>query len=181
MKKIYLLVIFLMCVCLSSCSPAKKLTTFEVKGTPGTEISDAEYEYLGTIDADGKASISLGRDKHHVFLLAKQPGADMYVPFALDYVNKNKGGDAYAVSSILMLSFGGAATLTGAITLGVMTGVGGMSLTAPLVMLLGGAAAMGSSVPLAYQMEFPDIVNSYKYLPQQVSNDDLFVEDPSVL
>ena len=84
---IYFLVIVVFLT--TSCYTNQK---FHVYGVPGTIITSMdENTTLAVIDQSGVAEIKVKRnDGYNAFLLAKSPDSDNFIPFALDYQDKNR-------------------------------------------------------------------------------------------
>lgn len=88
-KSIKLFSILCVAVMLTACSSSQQVT---VTGIPGTEIYNnrIEFQYLGTIGADGKAYLNLSKKKYDAFLFYHPEGSNAYIPFAVDYKFKYK-------------------------------------------------------------------------------------------
>ena len=153
--------LFLLCTLCSSCSSTSKLV---VRGTPGTIITstDNARTQLGQIDGSGKAVIKLNRNRYYPFLFSKSPYSNEYIPFALDYKNKNKkilrNAVAYLGSTIVM--FGAAAAAVG------------IAVGDEAVLAIGGGMALGGALLILPALGGgDDVEHSYEYLNQQTNND----------
>lgn len=91
MKKYHVFILFLLglvVTLLSSCHTQ----TFTVHGQPGTVIS-YNGQQLAVIDQSGEAQITAHRTYqggYQHYYLAQAPGSNVKVPFALDYVDRNR-------------------------------------------------------------------------------------------
>ena len=126
---------------LSSCTTSQ---TFIVQGTPGTVIADHQNRQLAVVDQTGQAQVTIKRDGYMHYLQSKAPGSSVFVPFGLDYTDKNYssrfawGVGLVVAGSVLALEGGILAAAVpdevevGLICAGVGVGVGGLSfLTLP--------------------------------------------------
>lgn len=165
MKLLYRITVIIVVVLFVSCSTTEK---FYVSGTPNTQIYTPAHKHVGTIGPNGTAKIELSSDHYYAFLLSKDAGSDTYIPFALDYINKNRAGEETLYATLIYMSAltagcAIAATADNAnvgIILG--AGVGGPA-------ILGGTAygiASARSGQTSYEYQF-------KYLNNQSTNSDL--------
>lgn len=143
-------------VLLSSCSSTQKFT---VHGTPGTVIAQ-QYGQATVIDQSGQATLTMGRtisDYNH-FLLAKAPNSDVWVPFALDYKDHNRGfTKTMAILSAAISGVGDIACVAMAIS-----GVEGAAILIGGIPALGG---LGLMLPLAIKSKY-----TYDCLDQSTNN-----------
>lgn len=84
--------------CSTSCGTYTKLS---ITGEPGTEILTPGQRRLATINASGRAKINNPDGDYYAFLISHKPGTNEYIPFALDYREKEYAGAAFG-------KFGGA-------------------------------------------------------------------------
>lgn len=100
MKKLVIILIAIM-VLMTSCYTQK----FYVVGDPGTVIASLNgYYTLATIDQSGEAEIKIKDRKigYMAFLQAKSPNSDVFVPFALDYKDRNRSTPNSIIGSLTM-------------------------------------------------------------------------------
>lgn len=79
-------------VCLLSVVSCSTMHKFVVSGNPGTEIYSPSFTKLGTIDSNGQVEVAISSNSGFEYLWSKSPGNN-YIPFALDYRQKNYTGD----------------------------------------------------------------------------------------
>ncbi len=126
---------------LSSCTTSQ---TFIVQGTPGTVIADHQNRQLAVVDQTGQAQVTIKRDGYMHYLQSKAPGSSVFVPFGLDYTDKNYSsriawgvglvvtGSVFALEGGLLVAILSGEEGAGLICAGVGVGVGGLSfLTLP--------------------------------------------------
>ncbi|MBO4264135.1 MAG: hypothetical protein J5871_05600 [Bacteroidales bacterium] len=151
---------------LSACSTT---TMLKVTGRPGTVISDASGQALGTIRPDGTESFKIDRKDYYAFLLAREPGAQYPVPFAMDFNNASfRAGlvkTAVAVGGVTA-SVGLLMEVVGARVGSSETTIGG---------LIAALAGLAVATPCALALERHDISNGYRLHENQTLNNDLRV------
>lgn len=148
-------------------------------GPIGTSIYTPSYGFLATAKAT-TTDVTLPSKDYYAFLLAKSPGSDDYVPFALNYKHKSYGGNNFAEGTGAVLAFAG---LT-ASTVGLIAGAGGDESSLGKIMLGGGVGAVltgcavggvaGSRAKQAQQKYH------FKYLYHQSTNQDIVFTYPEV-
>ena len=172
MKNIYILV---MVAILSSCSTMEK---FQVSGTPNTEIYTPDLKHVGTINAAGKANIKLTSDAYYAFLFSKAPGAENYIPFALDYNRKKRTGLKLQEGLGYTLAIPGCITaIAGTILLAVdsESSAAGPVLGAGLGLTLAGVAI---GAPASSKLSQTAYYHQFKYIESQQVNDDINLSTP---
>ena len=163
MKLLYRITVIIVVVLFVSCSTTEK---FYVSGTPNTKIYTPAHKHVGTIGPNGTAKIELSSNHYYAFLLSKDAGSDTYIPFALDYINKNRAGEETLYATLIYMSAltAGCAIAATADNVGIILGAGVGGPT-----ILGGTAygiASARSGQTSYEYQF-------KYLNNQSTNSDL--------
>lgn len=104
MKKIIVVFLLALILLLESCASQK----IDVYGVPGTVVTTSDGSTtLAVIDQSGTAKVKLRRkDGYQLFLQAKAPGSDKNVPFALDYLDKNRTDLNNSLAIIFIPLFG---------------------------------------------------------------------------
>ena len=162
MKLLYRITVIMVVVLFASCSTTEK---FYVSGTPNTKIYTPAHKHVGTIGSNGTAKIELSSDHYYAFLLSKDAESDTYIPFALDYINKDREGEETLYASLIGVSAIAAGSAIAATTdnlgtiLGAALGPG----------ILGGGA-LGIASARSAQTSY---VYRFKYLNNQTTNSDL--------
>lgn len=95
-----------LCLCASmlfGCSTTEKIN---VSARPGTEIHIPGKAGCHYVPESGKLKIELSSDGYYGYLLSKEPGSNMLVPFGIDCKNNRHIGTqvAFGCSSILTLA-----------------------------------------------------------------------------
>lgn len=174
MKKYTYLIFALIAFSLSSCST---FTNVIISGQPGTEIMDTDGEILGTVDSLGELNLSLPDYRRYDLLMARTPGSERKVPFALDFEHRNVGLASFGETICFALISGGLTTnIVGDI---VFLSTGGGS---GMLSMLGGLAIMVSSFLFepAIERMYQDAYDyQYKYFLQQRTNNDINFTSPA--
>lgn len=149
----------------SSCHTTEK---FYINGPAGTEIYNPVRQKIATIQSDGRTKIALSSDICYSYMLAKNPGSDLYVPFALDYKNKS-----YLGSRTLAWT-SGVVSIAGSVTCTILALTAGEE-DCPEVGYAGAAALIGAFGGLSASMRANQTSHewNYTYLKQQHTNNDL--------
>ena len=144
---------------LSSCTTSQ---TFIVQGTPGTVIADHQNRQLAVVDQTGQAQVTIKRDGYMHYLQSKAPGSSVFVPFGLDYTDKNYSSRfAWGVGLVVT---GSVFALEGGLLLALTEEVG-----AGLIVAAGGVAVGGLSF-----LTLPWLIDGdYDYNKIQKTNNDL--------
>lgn len=172
----YIKTIFAMTVMamLSSCYTSSK---FIVEAVPGTEILTPDRMPVAVADNQGKAKVTISDDEFYAFLLSHQPGAQDYIPFALDYKYKSYTGTRAQYGLGWFLACGGMIpTIAGAIA--VATGSDDVALPLIGVGTAMMVAGMGIGFPANCRSDQRNQDNQYKFLSQQRANQDLPITVP---
>lgn len=78
---------FCVAALLSSCASIQQQIT--VQGAPDTKIYNAEFEHLGTIQANGTTQIGISKSTFDPYLLSWSENYKTFIPFAIDYKESN--------------------------------------------------------------------------------------------
>lgn len=179
MKPIYKLIsIILICSLLASCSTTQKI---QVSGLAGTEIYTPGLTKVGTISGTGTAEIILDSDAYYAYLLSKNNGSDQYIPFALDYEEKNYtwAKIAKGVGYPFMIA-GGIACLSGLI----VSSINSDNTNSAIVGLCGLGIGLGGLFGVAGGSSVLNSIEGqcrFKYLKTQSTNQDFFFEKPQFI
>lgn len=144
-------------VSFSSCSSSQRFT---VRGTPGTMIATQDGQTT-MIDQSGQVTLTMDRTigSYSHFLLSKSPNSNIWVPFAIDYKDHNRGfTKAVAITA-------GAISIAGSIGCAAMA-IGGVEGTAILIPGAAAFAGAGLAVPLGIKSEY-----TFDYIQQSTNND----------
>lgn len=158
------LLLGIMIAALSSCSTTQ---TFVVHGTPGTVISKNNVQ-MAVVDQSGQAQITLNRkDGYQHFMLAQVPGSNLKVPFALDYLNKNRNATSNLCKGIASIGLG--TEVLGLICLLASGGKSSLMLTGGLIVGAGALIALPSALYIDSHKN--QLHYNYDYLLQSTNND----------
>lgn len=165
MKKTFVFLSIIAIVC-SSCSSMRTITIY---GAPGTAIYDSYNQQKAIIDYSGKAEVQVNMKhlQYEHFWQAQAKGSKVLVPFALDYVDKNRTGTIG-----LKMGVGLGFLTPGSIFTGIGGGISGVDKPA-------GNALLGVGVPLLAigVASLTTLVNSsypdFDYEATQKTNNDL--------
>ncbi len=161
MKKIYIILVFVLAVFLPSCSPVHTLT---IKGEPGSVISSKptiDNEVLGTINNSGTTTIELTRKHYQPFLFSINPETQKAIPFALDFqedMSKRTTERIVVAGAIISLPI-------------FLVGLIGQSPAMSVV----GALTLSCCPAVGWVNQQDDIMDKYSYSSKQVTNEDLNV------
>lgn len=154
---------------LFSCTTSQTIT---ISGTPGTDIYTLDKKKLATIDHTGNTKIKFPSDGYYGLLLTYNKTQDKFIPFALNYKNKNYWGSQiscytglYVMGAGIVPMFAGTiAICAGDDEVGTpLVGVGAAT------MLVGaGMAGIGGSRVEQIQQQY-----RFAYLNNHSTNDDL--------
>lgn len=160
MKRIiFISFIILTVTLLSSCSTK----TITVTGTPGTTILTKNYEKKGIIGPSGQTKIKIKKRPYTHYLLSQAPNSDVYVPFALDYMNKRRTLYHLLIGpTAMVVGMGSIESPAMPIALSVMLGFGGMF------------ESLGWTLTIANNDDYETF--NYKYLQYQTTNNDLIID-----
>lgn len=180
MKKYIFLLFALTMMVLSSCITSR---TFTVNAKPGTEIFYSQKDGGGKLaeaDNTGKAKVSISDEFYCSFLFSKEPGSDLYVPFAIDYQQNNYTLAKFGKYASMVSAFAGAGCF--------VVGIGGATLEGDPSMagigLIGAAFCLGGCI--AGKLIDGDYLHqtaqlySYRYLDHQTTNQDFTFTKPEI-
>ncbi len=165
MKKIYIILVFVLAVFLPSCSPVHTLT---IKGEPGSVISSKptiDNEVLGTINNSGTTTIELTRKHYQPFLFSINPQTQKATPFALDFY------EDMSKQTTERMIWGGALTSLSCILFGSISLIASQSPIISVFGLLLSPCALATD----WMKNQDDIMDKYSYSSIQVTNEDLNV------
>ena len=171
-----LMTVLLFCSMINSCSTFQNITVF---GEPGIEIYTPNLEKVGIIKGDGKGEITLPRDGYYPFLLSSNGGADIKIPFALDYKNRSYTGARVLYCVEAAIAGAGAASFIITTTACIVSGEDGESLGIAPLMGAGGVGTLGGSLcGLVTTNRLAETQREwqFEYLSRQSTNQDLRFE-----
>lgn len=160
MKKIYIILVFVLVAFLPSCSPVHTLI---IEGEPGSVISSKptiDNEVLGTIDNRGTTTIELSRKHYQPFLFSINPQTQKATPFALDFyedMSKQTTERMVVAGAIISLPLW----------------LVGLIVQTPAMYVVGASLTLSCCPVGGWASEQDDIMNKYSYLSKQVTNEDL--------
>lgn len=161
MKKIYIILVFVLVAFLPSCSPVHTLV---IKGEPGSVISSKptiDNEVLGTINNSGTTTIELTRKHYQPFLFSINPETQKATPFALDFqedMSKRTTERIVVAGAIISLPI---------FLVGLIGQLPAMSVV--------GALTLSCCPAVGWVNQQDDIMDKYSYSSKQVTNEDLNV------
>ena len=180
MRNIVCKLLPLLCCALffSSCA-AYKYQTLRVSAAPGTVISTPSGDMTWVVTENGKADVKLSRDAYYAYLWARPSGADVPVPFALDYTDRRYMeldvaeyvGGGFAIPGAFGCILGSVSFMAGDEDLGKAS----LIIGAPLCLAGAGIGASGSILKSRTQMKY-----HFEYHLAQAANTDLPVRQPVI-
>lgn len=178
MKQIInLLVLFGVCVVLTSCWTSTKIS---VLSEPGTEILRSDNTLIGVTDNTGKLTFKMDDDTYSAFLISHKPNTDAYIPFALDYKTRDITG------TCMQEITGGAIAAAGVFSLlvGTCAILGNSEDVAKPFWLAGSAATLGGVVigwPATFRKSQVSYDHKFKFQKFQNTNLDLSFKKPNLI
>lgn len=171
------------CILFTSCHTTQTIT---INAPSGTKIYTPSKVLLGTTSNKGSVDIEIDSDIYYAYLLSKSTDSDYYVPFALDYKNKNynltKFGE-YVGKGIAYIGCGVTSfSLLAAAILGAAGADDETTSTAGFISL-GGLGALGVGMAIGMSCEArgdqTQYQYRYKYLQTQTTNCDIKFTQPN--
>ena len=170
------------CILFASCHTTQTIT---VNAPAGTKIYTPSKSLLGTTSNNGKLEIAIDSDTYYPFFLSKANDSNDYIPFALDYKNKNynltkagkyigmgivfAGLGVMAITTIVLVAAAAAGDDDTATIFGITSGIGA------------GFAGLGTAIgwPCDIRSQQTQYEYQYKYLSTQTTNCDIKFTQPN--
>ena len=170
------------CILFASCHTTQTIT---VNAPAGTKIYTPSKSLLGTTSNNGKLEIEIDSDTYYPFFLSKANDSNDYIPFALDYKNKNYNLTKFGeyIGKGLAIAGTGVLTIT-TIALAAAAAAGDDDITTIFGItggIAGGVTLLGVAIgrPCEARADQTQYEYQYKYLSTQTTNCDIKFTQPN--